>query len=953
MRLIHVVALLLVVPFVIPVAAAALDYTATGAGGGGWLHSGAFLPSNSAYVVIGADISGVYRTTNFGSSWTPWNKGLQNIHENYSWHVEDLEGVEYDGRCGFYAATRGGIYYREYNSGTWQAMTPVPDYACKDSLAWHAEAIPFSCLDWDGDSQIVAGAGRFWWGTDTDTQCYPGLPDWRFTPWLESYYNEQYSVWTLDLNGSPLTWVPDDSSHFGTARDISVAVVDSVTYVAVGTPNGIYLRDQDGWTSVGDSLYDDGDLTCWSLHLTQRGSLYVAMAQTSSTSSLTGGVYRLYDVTATTTWQAVGDTTQIQPTYETIAEIGDKANLVYLSVVDGTGDDGDLLYLGSRDYYLLFRGYQHPSPDSTCEWKHKIWYNNASGFWYTDDEDDPYALDVGWITGDPGIIFHPVVSAFHPDRVAVQISARMHVSDCRGDAWDQCYSDSSGGFWDSRGYNEMAAKQVAFMGDGRALESNGDLGLLRSDDKNVDAWEWLEAPGGGVATPTNGYAYNRETGNMEVREDWMGLGGNAIFVVSGDASYTPNKLFMIDSLDAWHNVTGGLNSDRYLFYGLAFSDDSTCFMGYRKHNAKVSHTSSVVEFGVLRGTYSSGSGQWSWAAWNNGLLAVTTPDSMNAVCEAILYHAASGRVLMAARVFALSGVDIPGGLYVLDSSADSTWSLTYGGSGTLWDDWRCFAQSGGGAVYAGTRGRQTYLGSGGVLKWAYPDSAITAWISIATDTTNSPFGFEIPFWADNPGKNWSSTYANEKLTDVRALAVDPCNANTVFAGLWGEGLNKKAGLWKYASGTWTHVSNNQVFYGMSVTALGFNPDKQGRLMVGSHGQELYFADAACPQSGQEENSKPWTDLAPGLRLMSLRATQGGSRAEIDFSLDRAAEVSLEIYDVTGRLVTRRDAGLCQAGKSSLVWDGRSGHGQRCASGVYFVRLRAEREKVEGKLVLVK
>ncbi|MCP4549610.1 MAG: T9SS type A sorting domain-containing protein [bacterium] len=62
---------------------------------------------------------------------------------------------------------------------------------------------------------------------------------------------------------------------------------------------------------------------------------------------------------------------------------------------------------------------------------------------------------------------------------------------------------------------------------------------------------------------------------------------------------------------------------------------------------------------------------------------------------------------------------------------------------------------------------------------------------------------------------------------------------------------------------------------------------------------------------------------------------------IDFSLPVESNVTLKIYDTTGRLVTNLVAGeLCPAGRHSVTWLGKDDNGQRVASGVYFYRLEA-------------
>ena len=65
-----------------------------------------------------------------------------------------------------------------------------------------------------------------------------------------------------------------------------------------------------------------------------------------------------------------------------------------------------------------------------------------------------------------------------------------------------------------------------------------------------------------------------------------------------------------------------------------------------------------------------------------------------------------------------------------------------------------------------------------------------------------------------------------------------------------------------------------------------------------------------------------------------------------------ARVTLDVYDVTGRLVTRLVDGHQSGGRKSVTWDGHNRRGQRVASGVYFYRLKAGSFNATRKMVVV-
>ena len=66
----------------------------------------------------------------------------------------------------------------------------------------------------------------------------------------------------------------------------------------------------------------------------------------------------------------------------------------------------------------------------------------------------------------------------------------------------------------------------------------------------------------------------------------------------------------------------------------------------------------------------------------------------------------------------------------------------------------------------------------------------------------------------------------------------------------------------------------------------------------------------------------------------------GSATTITYSLDRPGAVTLEVFDMRGRLVRRLLDHVAQpAGDHTLEWDGRDAAGQPVSTGVYSYRLR--------------
>jgi hypothetical protein len=75
---------------------------------------------------------------------------------------------------------------------------------------------------------------------------------------------------------------------------------------------------------------------------------------------------------------------------------------------------------------------------------------------------------------------------------------------------------------------------------------------------------------------------------------------------------------------------------------------------------------------------------------------------------------------------------------------------------------------------------------------------------------------------------------------------------------------------------------------------------------------------------------------------------------IAFDLPRAMDVTLDIFDLQGRLVrSLLNENPYSAGSHKKVWDGRDGDGRATGSGVYFYKFTAGDQKRVGKLTLLK
>ncbi len=74
---------------------------------------------------------------------------------------------------------------------------------------------------------------------------------------------------------------------------------------------------------------------------------------------------------------------------------------------------------------------------------------------------------------------------------------------------------------------------------------------------------------------------------------------------------------------------------------------------------------------------------------------------------------------------------------------------------------------------------------------------------------------------------------------------------------------------------------------------------------------------------------------------------------INFSISKAGEYSLVVYNSLGQEVATLINGYISAGPHTVTWDGTNANGEPVASGVYFYRLESEFEKMSLKMILLK
>lgn len=131
-------------------------------------------------------------------------------------------------------------------------------------------------------------------------------------------------------------------------------------------------------------------------------------------------------------------------------------------------------------------------------------------------------------------------------------------------------------------------------------------------------------------------------------------------------------------------------------------------------------------------------------------------------------------------------------------------------------------------------------------------------------------------------------------------------------------------------------------------SLGWYPCQPSQ--VSFHYRLWGIQSAGQPNRG---GSKLAVDLADGEMVnCSAYPNPFNLNSQIDITLAKDSRVSAEIYDILGRKVRQLIKSDLNAGRHSIIWDGKNSSGDYCPSGVYYCVVKTEQQSSTLKLVLV-
>ena len=202
------------------------------------------------------------------------------------------------------------------------------------------------------------------------------------------------------------------------------------------------------------------------------------------------------------------------------------------------------------------------------------------------------------------------------------------------------------------------------------------------------------------------------------------------------------------------------------------------------------------------------------------------------------------------------------------------------------------------------------------LSWAETGESLGNCLSVHPDMVDIPF---------TGSQNWNDVFFTTGL---------PARTTLLFNDTVGFGGPRGTGAYTVPPGGGTHRED-----GGRLALICGRPYRMDHDALRANVQTIldgFFGEPYDPPTAVDG------DAPERPRLLDARPNPFNPRTVIPFSLPRAGEVELGIYDVAGRLVRTLVSGELPPGDHEAVWRGLDARGRAVASGAYYARLRTPR-----------
>jgi len=144
------------------------------------------------------------------------------------------------------------------------------------------------------------------------------------------------------------------------------------------------------------------------------------------------------------------------------------------------------------------------------------------------------------------------------------------------------------------------------------------------------------------------------------------------------------------------------------------------------------------------------------------------------------------------------------------------------------------------------------------------------------------------------------------------------------------------------------VPENADYLGISASAFeNIQNDTSGPEFDG------HYVDNITLELDESSGAPPGETMASRIVLHEPYPNPFNPRTTVSFSVERAVAIRLSVFDIAGRLVRMlHDGEIVQPGRNDMVWPGIDNNGRRVCSGLYFIHLETDDQRVTKRMVLI-
>jgi hypothetical protein len=180
---------------------------------------------------------------------------------------------------------------------------------------------------------------------------------------------------------------------------------------------------------------------------------------------------------------------------------------------------------------------------------------------------------------------------------------------------------------------------------------------------------------------------------------------------------------------------------------------------------------------------------------------------------------------------------------------------------------------------------------------------------------------------------------------LRQGYVHPVNPMKLYVGEFGDDPAANAFLFSPDDGaTWIPIGEEETPRGGVLRWIERDAENPDRFYIAFESDGVWVVEAPVVEV-------PGGQVARQPLAMHLVPNPASGAVRIQIGATEASEITLSVFDVTGRLVKRLLHG--GAGPTQLVWDGTGVDGEPMTGGTYFIRLEAGDEALTTKATLAR